>query len=98
LHTPIAFFIGGSGDVAYPNAEADFDAITGEFPVFYGNLDVGHGGTYGQDNGGEFARVGVAWLRWQLFNDDGPEGGGMFVGPGCGLCNTDWVIEKKNID
>jgi hypothetical protein len=98
LHSPIGFFIGGSGDVAYPNAEDDFERLMGEIPVWYGNLDVGHGATYQQDNGGEFGRVGVAFLKWQLFNDDGPEGKGMFVGADCGLCNTDWVIKKKNLD
>ncbi len=95
LHTPMAFFIGGSSDVAYPNAEADFNAIT-TVPIFHANLDVGHMATYSQDNGGEFGRVGVAWLKYQLMGDTGPDGAQMFEGRNCGLCSTDWVIKKKN--
>jgi hypothetical protein len=98
LHTPMAFFIGGSTDIAYSNAEADFKAITANIPIFYGNLEVGHLATYFEDNGGEFARVGVAWLKWQLLGDQGANGKEMFVGSACGLCNTDWVIKKKNME
>lgn len=100
IHSPMAFFIGGERDIAYENAKADFSALKalpGDFPIFYGNLDVGHIATYWQDNGGEFGRVGVAWLKYQLLDDQGPEGAQMFEGPNCGLCNTEWVIEKKNM-
>lgn len=97
LHTPMAMFIGGVTDMAYSNAEADFNAITQNIPIFYGNLEMGHMATYDQDNGGEFARVGVAWLKWQLLEDQGPNGKEMFEGSACGLCNTDWVIKKKNM-
>lgn len=97
LHTPMAFFIGGESDVAYPNAEADFNALNKDLPIFYGNLDVGHMATYSQDNGGEFGRVGVAWLKYQLMGDQGPAGAQMFEGPDCGLCSTDWGIRKKNM-
>ncbi len=96
LHVPMAFFIGGPSDVAYPNAAADF-AVIDTVPVFYGNLNVGHMATYGQDNGGEFGRVAVAWLKYQLLEDQGPEGAQMFEGANCGLCNTDWVIQKTNM-
>lgn len=96
LHAPMAFFIGGRNDVAYPNAAADF-AVIDSVPVFYANLDVGHMGTYGQDNGGEFGRVAVAWLKYQLLEDQGPAGAQMFEGANCGLCRTDWVIQKTNM-
>jgi hypothetical protein len=98
LHTPVAYFIGGPDDVAYPQAEADFGAIN-TVPLFYGNTPVGHGGTYAQDNGGEFAQVGIAWLKWQLYGDMGASAAGMFQGPDCGLCkNTKWTVRKKNMD
>lgn len=97
LHTPMAYFIGGESDIAYENAEADFAAIN-NVPLFYGNLDVGHMATYYDDNGGEFARVGTAWLKWQLLGDTGPDGAEMFSGSNCGLCNSDWVIQKKNME
>jgi hypothetical protein len=98
LHTPMAYFIGGPDDVAYPQAEADFAAIT-TVPVFYGNLPVGHTATYAQDNGGEFAQIGIAWLKWQLYGDTTAAAGGMFMGPDCGLCkNAMWTVKKKNMD
>ncbi len=98
LHTPIAYIIGGPDDVAYPQAEADFAAIE-NVPVFYGNLPVGHSGTYAQDNGGEFAQVAIAWLKWQLYGEMSPMTSGMFVGADCGLCkNAMWTVEKKNME
>ncbi|XXR63935.1 alpha/beta hydrolase [Sorangium sp. So ce388] len=98
LHAPIAFILGGQGDVAYPNGTRDYRNIN-DVPAVLASTDVGHGGTYGQDNGGVFGRVGVAWLGWQLKGDMGATGKGMFVGASCGLC-TDraWTIESKNID
>lgn len=97
LHAPMAIFTGGQRDVAQSNAQADFAAIT-KVPVFWGDLPVGHEATYHEDNGGEFSRVGVAWLKWQLMGETGPDGAGMFVGNNCGLCNTDWTIKKKNME
>jgi hypothetical protein len=98
FHAPMAYLIGGMDDVSYPNADRDFKAITKPIPIFYGNLSVGHLATYSEDNGGEFGRVGAAWLRWQLLHDESADAKGMFVGADCGLCKTMWVIEKKNMD
>jgi hypothetical protein len=86
-------------DVAYPQAEADFKAIT-KVPLFYANDPVGHLATYSQDNGGEFARVGIGWLKWQLLGDDTAAGKGMFSGPMCSLCvsGSMWTVQKKNLD
>lgn len=98
LHTPIAYIIGGPDDVAYPQAQADFEAIT-TVPLFYANNAVGHTGTYAQDNGGEFAQVGISWLKWQLYGDTTASAGGMFTGADCGLCkDSKWTIKKKNMD
>ncbi|XXY17594.1 hypothetical protein WME88_56135 [Sorangium sp. So ce216] len=98
LHAPIAFILGGPGDIAYPNGTRDY-RDTNDVPAVLASTNVGHGGTYGQDNGGVFGKVGVAWLGWQLKGDTGPTGKGMFVGANCGLC-TDraWTIESKNMD
>ncbi|MET0340146.1 MAG: alpha/beta hydrolase [Polyangiales bacterium] len=99
LHTPVAYFIGGRSDIAYANAEADVKAIT-KVPLFYGNLDVGHGGTYFQANGGEFANAGIGWLKWHLMGDEGETGKGLFSGSECALCKppSKWVVVKKNLD
>lgn len=95
LHAPMAYFNGGSDDIAYENGNRDYQQIN-SVPVYMGNLPVGHGGTYNQDNGGEYGRVGVAWLNWQLRDDQTAKGRGMFLGPSCGICNTQWQIQYKN--
>lgn len=98
LHTPMAFFIGGPDDVAYPQAEDDFAAIN-TVPVFYGNAPVGHFATYSQPNGGEFGRVGIGWLKWQLYSDETETGAKMFVGKDCELCKSSmWTVEKKMME
>lgn len=95
LHGPVAYFIGGPTDVAYPNAEDDFTRIT-TVPVFKANLNVGHGGTYRQANGGWFGEVAVAWLDYQLRgNKDAAK---WFEGPDCRLCNEPvWSVQKKGM-
>jgi hypothetical protein len=95
LHTPVIYIIGGEKDIAYPQAIDDFAKID-KVPVAMANLDVGHGGTYSQPNGGEFGRVAVAWLKWQLKKDE--TAGKMFSGESCGLCKDDkWKFEKKKM-
>lgn len=95
IHGPIAYFLGGPTDVAYPNGEDDYTRIN-QVPIFKGNLGVGHGGTYSQPGGGWFGEVGVAWLKWQLKGD--AVAGRMFTGADCGLCtNPVWKVEKKGL-
>ncbi|MFZ3008713.1 MAG: alpha/beta hydrolase [Phenylobacterium sp.] len=95
-HAPVAYFIGGPVDVAWPNANDDFAKIT-TVPVFMGNLNVGHGGTYRHVNGGWFGEVGQAWLAWRLKGDKAAAT--LFEGPKCGLCIApEWKIQKKNMD
>ena len=97
LHVPVAYISGDVQDIAFVNAEDDFEHIT-SIPTFRAyERGIGHGGTYRQPNGGEFSGVAVAWLNWQLKNDQ--RAGLMFKGPNCGLCvNPRWVIRKKKID
>jgi dienelactone hydrolase len=95
LHAPIFYVIGGEKDIAYPNAVDDFAKIE-SVPVAMANLDVGHGGTYSQPNGGEFGKVAGAWLKWKLKGDE--TAGKMFSGASCGLCkDAGWKLEKKRI-
>jgi dienelactone hydrolase len=95
LHAPVVYIIGGPKDIAYQNALDDFAKID-SVPVAMANLDVGHGGTYNQPNGGEFGKVAVAWLKWQLKGDE--TAGKMFSGPSCGLCkDASWKLEKKRL-
>ena len=93
LHTPVAYVIGGPEDIAYPNAVDDFERI-GHVPVMLANLPVGHGGTFRLVDGGDWARVGTAWLDWQLKGD--AQAARWFVGPGCRLCTTyGWSVQRK---
>ena len=95
LRKPVLYLMGGPTDIAYPQAERDFAALA-LAPVFKANAAVGHGGTYQERNGGEFARVALAWLDWQLKNQ--PAAANVFTGPECGLCRDSfWSVERKGI-
>jgi hypothetical protein len=96
IHVPMAYISGDSTDIAFNNANADFEYIK-SIPVFRAwERGVGHGGTYNQPNGGEFAGIGVAWLSWQLKGDQ--KAARMFRGAECGLCvNPKWVVQTKNL-
>lgn len=66
LHGPILYLTGGEEDVAYMNAKLDFERIS-HVPVAYGDMSkAGHGGTYKEKGGGDFGRIVLAWLDWQL--------------------------------
>jgi len=95
LDHPIVYVIGGPSDIAYPNAMDDWGKLPAGLPAFMGNLNVGHGGTYHETNGGEFGRVAQLWFRWQLKGDT--QAGRAFVGPSCGLCGTAWNVQQKNL-
>lgn len=95
LHTPTLYMLGGEKDIAYANGMDDYQRIN-HVPVFMANMDVGHGGTYGQPHGGEFAKVATAWYQWQLKGDN--TAGQLFRGEPAGLSkNPNWRVEKKNM-
>lgn len=80
LHAPIAYVCGGTGDMAYVNGERDFNDL-GHLPTVFANVtNAGHGGTYANDNGGEFGKFAVAWFNWWLKDDTGATGRLKFVG------------------
>ncbi|MES2649963.1 MAG: alpha/beta hydrolase [Bacteroidota bacterium] len=95
LHTPTLYILGGEKDIAYNNGMDDYKRIN-HVPVFVANMDVGHGGTYGQPHGGAFAKVATAWFQWQLKGDE--TAAKMFTGNPPGLsADTAWKVEKKNM-
>jgi len=95
LHTPTLYVLGGEKDIAYKNGMDDFQRIN-HVPVFMANMDVGHGGTYAKPHGGEFAKVALAWYKWQLKNDQ--VAGKMFTGNPPGLAqDPNWKVEKKKM-
>jgi len=95
LHTPVIYILGGEKDIAYKNGMDDFRRIN-HVPAFAANLNVGHGGTYSQPHGGDFAAVATAWLQWQLKGD--LRAAAMFEGEPCGVARmAGWAVEKKGI-
>ena len=95
IHTPTLYLLGGEKDIAYNNGMDDYQQIN-HVPVFVANMDVGHGGTYRENHGGEFAKVATAWYKWQLKGDE--NAGKMFKGEPAGLAkNSNWRFEKKNM-
>jgi dienelactone hydrolase len=96
LHTPVIYILGGPTDIAYANGTDDFKQIE-HVPAYMANLDVGHGGTFIQPNGGRAAQVALSWLDWQLKGDK--QAAKRFTGDDCGLCKeAEWKLERKNVN
>ncbi len=96
LHTPVLYIQGGPTDIAYANGMDDFRRID-HVPAVMANLDVGHGGTFMEPEGGRAAQAAVAWLEWQLRGDETAKQ--RFVGAECGLCTDEhWTIERKHLE
>ena len=95
LHAPVFYLLGGETDIAYANGMDDFKRIE-KIPVFVANKGVGHGGTFSQPHGSDWAMASVAWLKWQLKGD--AEAGKKFTGNPPGLAKIEgWTVDKKNI-
>ena len=93
----IIWILGGSTDIAWDNGNDDFKRMAGTMPACLVSLDgIGHGGTYMQPNGGDYAKVAGAWLKWWLKGDK--EASTMFTGNEPGVSKmAGWSIERKNI-
>jgi dienelactone hydrolase len=90
---PVMWVNGGPSDVAYAQGEGDFR--DSRVPSVWANLNVGHGGTFGQARGGEFARIGIVWLDWHLKGKT--ENRAQLVGANCGFCGQrGWTVQSKN--
>jgi hypothetical protein len=95
LHAPLLYLSGGPADIAHENALDDVARID-HVPVFFGALPVGHGGTFAQPDGGEWARISARWLDWQLKDD--ADASRDFAGADCRLCADErWSIEQKQL-
>jgi len=95
IHTPTLYLLGGPSDIAYKNGMDDVEKIN-HVPVFVGNIDVGHGGTYGQPFGGDYAKVATAWFNWQLKGDKKAKQ--FFTGNPPGVSNMEgWSFAKKTM-
>lgn len=93
FHAPVLYIMGGPSDIAYNNGMDDFRRVD-HVPIVMTNLDVGHGGTYSQPRGGEFTRVALAWLNWQLKGQ--ADASKLFLGPDSELSrDPNWSVEVK---
>jgi dienelactone hydrolase len=100
IHTPIAYVHGDAlHDVAYNASIDNVRRLSArKIPVFGAWQDnMTHLGTYGQENGGFFAKIAVAWLDWRLKGKQAAAA--MFRGAKCTLCTgPGWHVTKSGID
>ena len=95
LHGPILYLVGDKEDVAWANAQMDYQAIKRVPVVLADNTKSGHGGTYEQPNGGANSRMVRAWLDWQLKGKQ--EHKALFI-DGDLKDYPDWTVKHKNFD
>ena len=94
----VIWILGGETDIAWENGYDDFKQLSGTMPAFLCSLDgIGHGGTYMQPFGGDYAKVAAAWLKWWLKGDE--EAAKMFKGEQPGVSKMEnWMYLRKNIE
>ncbi|KAK4172397.1 hypothetical protein QBC36DRAFT_197073 [Triangularia setosa] len=56
----------GKDTLTRKQGERDYQLLPQSTPTWKGNLDVGHGGTYGDQNGGKFGVAAVRYYQWTL--------------------------------
>lgn len=95
IRVPAIYVTGEPSDVAYRNADDDFERL--QVPVLRAwREQTGHHGTYREPNGGAFGQVAVDWLQWQLKGER--QAARLFVGPDCGLCTRPgWHVKSKGL-
>jgi len=99
IHTPFKIMNGGSSDIAYENGARDYDEISSRgIPiVYFSKTNQGHGGDLGNARG-DFNKVNLAWLNWQLKGDMGTTGKGYLTGSTCTICSdSGWDIKSANL-
>ena len=99
IHTPFKIMNGGSGDIAYENGLKDYNAISalGKPIIYFSKTSAGHGGDLGQPRG-DFNKVNLAWLNWQLKGDTGETGKGYLTGSTCKICtDSGWTYKSANL-
>ena len=94
LHTPMFYMIGGPVDIAFKNAQGDYDNIK-TLPIVMANSLDGHSGTYYEKNGGPYAVAARKWLDWQLKGKVGESA--MFLDDEYeAKFYPDWTFVRKN--
>lgn len=92
LHCPLIYISGGPDDVAYENAKTDYERV--KVKVVWADLPVGHGGTYGDRQGGEYGRLAVRWMDWQLKGMK--QNARTFLKPDLKGFSANWKISARN--
>jgi hypothetical protein len=96
-HAPM-FWSCGETDVAQPNCQTDFEAVTTQSVVYGTLLGADHLGILVPPADGKIRGATTAWLRHHLMGDQAWKG--TFSGPDCTLCkdSVTWKVLKKNYD
>lgn len=99
VHTPVLIVLGGTSDIAYQNGERDYDNISAlGIPIMLFSKNLGHGGDLLAPKGGDFTKIDLAWLNWQLKGDTTATGKGLLAGASCSYCtNSAWEVKSKNL-
>jgi dienelactone hydrolase len=99
VHTPVLIVLGGSGDIAYTNGERDYSTIAGNgIPIMLFSKALGHGGDLFSSHGGDFTKIDLAWLNWQLKGDTTATGKSLLIGSSCPYCSDSaWEVKSQNI-
>jgi len=93
LHCPLIYMTGGPDDVAYGNAQTDFGKV--KVKVAWADLsNAGHGGTYYSSYGGEFGRIAIKWMDWQLKGFK--QNARLFLKPDLTGFSRNWSIQTRN--
>ncbi|MBR6601270.1 MAG: alpha/beta fold hydrolase [Bacteroidaceae bacterium] len=66
MHGSALYIVGGPSDVAFENAQKDYERITDTPVALADHPASGHGGTYEHPYGGDYGRMVIDWLDWQL--------------------------------
>ncbi len=99
VHAPALVILGGTSDIAYNNGKRDFDRIgkRGILTLLF-SKNIGHGGDLGNARGGDFTKIHLAWLNWQLKGDEGETGKGVLYGSSCSYCkDSAWEVSSANV-
>ncbi|MFM5931440.1 MAG: hypothetical protein ACKOPQ_11065 [Novosphingobium sp.] len=92
---PTLILLGGKGDVAYENGQANFDLLT-KAPVLLADADFGHRATYFEKDGGLYGTVVRDWLNWKI--NASSLAAARFTGENCGLCTDKrWRLRRRGI-
>lgn len=94
LHCPIIYMTGGPGDVAYGNAQVDFETVKKQ--VVWADLTTaGHyGSTYWEKYGGQYGKIAVKWMDWHLKGYK--QNARIFLKPDLSEFSSDWILKNRN--